>query len=326
MNEVTSRLNLAQEPDFEVGGLRVSPSSCRVLAGSAEVRVEAQTMAVLVVLARAGGATVSRDELINACWLGRIVSDDAVGRTIAKVRVLAKAADPAPFVLETVPKVGYRLLAQARAEAVAPSLQPPGSITTGPAGWKQRPAWALVAAAVGLAALSGAWMALQPTAGPSEARHTSQAGAPPTAVQMIEALLNADAGRVQEYLRLGWDVNWQLDSEGNRALHDLPGACERNHGGHDPSAVVHIAQILVAAGEDTTLRNRWDDSPLDIAIAPRYCGPHHPLTEYLKSIVPAEEIRRVMARACSEAFGGAKSKSDWAKSDITRAECAAAAH
>ena len=68
MNAPASRLSLALERDFTLGSLRVSPSTCRVFAGRDEHRIEAQTMAVLVVLARAEGATVSREELIDACW------------------------------------------------------------------------------------------------------------------------------------------------------------------------------------------------------------------------------------------------------------------
>ena len=37
-------------------------------------------------VARAEGRTVSRDQLIDTCWDGRIVSDDAIARIIAKVR------------------------------------------------------------------------------------------------------------------------------------------------------------------------------------------------------------------------------------------------
>jgi len=37
-------------------------------------------------------------------------SDDTISRTIAKVRSLARGAMPAPFTIETLPKVGYRLV------------------------------------------------------------------------------------------------------------------------------------------------------------------------------------------------------------------------
>ena len=67
-------------------------------------------MEVLLVLVGAKGATVSRDQLIDACWGGRIVSDDAVNRAVAQVRALARDVVPPPFMLETIPKVGFRLL------------------------------------------------------------------------------------------------------------------------------------------------------------------------------------------------------------------------
>lgn len=76
--------------------MRVSPSACRVFAGAEESRVEAQTLTALIASARANGATVSRDDLINACWDDRVVSDDAATLTIAKVRALAKGITPPP--------------------------------------------------------------------------------------------------------------------------------------------------------------------------------------------------------------------------------------
>jgi tetratricopeptide (TPR) repeat protein len=87
-------------------------------------------MEVLVVLARQAGRTVSRDQLIDACWGGRIVSDDAVNRVLAQVRALARLQDPPPFVLETVPKVGVRLIPGAAAPASEPS---PASVSPGAA-------------------------------------------------------------------------------------------------------------------------------------------------------------------------------------------------
>lgn len=104
------RVDLAHEPDFQLGPMSVSPSTGRVRTGGVEERLEPRMMQVLVVLARAGGATVSRDELVEACWEGRIVSDDAIARIVAKVRNLARATDPPAFAIETIPKVGFRLM------------------------------------------------------------------------------------------------------------------------------------------------------------------------------------------------------------------------
>ncbi len=71
-------MNLAQEPDCRLGGLQVSPSRGLVFDGATEQRVPPRVMQVLLVLLRAEGRTVSRDELVDACWDGRIVGDDAI--------------------------------------------------------------------------------------------------------------------------------------------------------------------------------------------------------------------------------------------------------
>ena len=108
--EPSPAIDLAREADFQLGGLTVSPSACSTRGPAGERRVERKVMEVLLALTRRIGATVSRDQLIDACWGGRIVSDDAVNRAIAQVRNLARGFDPPPFVLETIPKVGFRLI------------------------------------------------------------------------------------------------------------------------------------------------------------------------------------------------------------------------
>src|SRR5436190_13612196 len=106
LGEGTAAIDLAREADFQLGALRVSPSTGRVSAGGREQRVQPRVMEVLVLLARNAGRTVTRDELIDACWGGRFVSENAVNRVLAQVRALTRLADPPPFVLETLPKLG----------------------------------------------------------------------------------------------------------------------------------------------------------------------------------------------------------------------------
>ena len=121
-------VDLGREPDFRLGGLLVSPSAASVRAGAATQRVEPRVMQVLVVLARHAGRTVTRDQLIDACWGGRIVGDDAVSRVIAQVRRLGRIQDPPPFVLDTVPKVGFRLIPAEAADTCAKRDGPGGEI------------------------------------------------------------------------------------------------------------------------------------------------------------------------------------------------------
>ncbi len=126
-----AKLDLAAEADFRLGDLLVRPSTCRVIGGRGEVRVEPRVMEVLITLWRANGGTVTREQLIQCCWGGRAISDDAITRVIAKVRQLANGADDRPhFLLETLPKVGYRLtdptppaaIVHSRAQSAPPTI------------------------------------------------------------------------------------------------------------------------------------------------------------------------------------------------------------
>jgi tetratricopeptide (TPR) repeat protein len=65
-------------------------------------------MAVLVRMHRAAGAVLSRDDLIEDCWGGRIVGEDAITRVIGQLR-RALAASGSGASLETIPRVGFRL-------------------------------------------------------------------------------------------------------------------------------------------------------------------------------------------------------------------------
>jgi Tol biopolymer transport system component/DNA-binding winged helix-turn-helix (wHTH) protein len=102
-------LDIGAESDFRLGALRVDPATRTVSAGGRKKSIEPRVMQVLVALARAEGGVVSRDQLIDRCWGGRIVSDDAINSCLAKVRALRDFVEGPSFEIETIPRVGYRL-------------------------------------------------------------------------------------------------------------------------------------------------------------------------------------------------------------------------
>ena len=69
-------------------------------------------MAVLVELAAAKGAVVSKDALIDSVWNGSIISDHSVANAISDLRRALGDDTRNPRYIETIPKRGYRLLAQ----------------------------------------------------------------------------------------------------------------------------------------------------------------------------------------------------------------------
>lgn len=72
--------------------------------------LQPRVMQVLVALAKARPDVVSRDRLVELCWDGRIVGDDALNRCILALRHLAQDFTPQPFAIETVPRIGHRLV------------------------------------------------------------------------------------------------------------------------------------------------------------------------------------------------------------------------
>jgi DNA-binding winged helix-turn-helix (wHTH) protein/tetratricopeptide (TPR) repeat protein len=100
---------LAHEAPFRLGEMDVLPATRSVSANGHQEIVEPRVMQVLVALAKADGAVLSRDDLIVQCWEGRVVGDDAINRVLSRLRRLAKGIGGHGFLIETVTRVGYRL-------------------------------------------------------------------------------------------------------------------------------------------------------------------------------------------------------------------------
>jgi DNA-binding winged helix-turn-helix (wHTH) protein/Flp pilus assembly protein TadD len=110
---VPGRVVLARQPAFDLGPLTISPPTREIINGSKRHTIEPRVMQLLVMLAKAPGDVVSRDELIDRCWDGRIVGDDAINHAIGKLRQIGVETGGA-FRIETIPRVGFRLLCEQR--------------------------------------------------------------------------------------------------------------------------------------------------------------------------------------------------------------------
>jgi DNA-binding winged helix-turn-helix (wHTH) protein/formylglycine-generating enzyme required for sulfatase activity/predicted esterase len=141
-------VDLAQEPDFAVGALAVRPSSREVLYGGEPETLEPRVMQVLVLLARHRGQVVSRDQLIEACWAGRVVGEDAINRCIGRVRRLAETRGG--FSVETIARVGYRLTEHEPVAAAAA-----GPLSSAPRERRRESRW-IAAIVIALLVIAGA--------------------------------------------------------------------------------------------------------------------------------------------------------------------------
>src|SRR5690606_15238101 len=114
-------VELAHVRPFRIGSVEVRPGTREVLGGNRREVLEPRVMQVLVALAGARGEILSRDDLIASCWEGRAVSDDAITRVLSRLRALARNFED--FQVETIIKVGYRLVERSDKPIALPSLE-----------------------------------------------------------------------------------------------------------------------------------------------------------------------------------------------------------
>ncbi len=112
------------EIDLDAGELR---------RAGAPVAVEPQVFALIAYLAARPGALVSRDELIDAIWDGRIVSDSAIASRINAARSALDDDGKAQRIIKTVPRRGFRFVGAVGEERrTRPSLPDKPSIAVLP--------------------------------------------------------------------------------------------------------------------------------------------------------------------------------------------------
>ena len=120
---VSPRIELAHEPSVRLGRLLVEPGLRRVVRDDGQEEfLEPRVMQLFVAFLRAEGRILSRDELIVSCWEGRIVGDDAINRTLSRLRRVAEGLGESMFKIETIARVGYRLITEG---APHPGAKPP---------------------------------------------------------------------------------------------------------------------------------------------------------------------------------------------------------
>src|SRR5580704_15880146 len=119
---------LAHALPTRLGPLSIEPAMRRVAHDNgAEEFLEPRVMQALVALVRADGRILSRDDLLAQCWSGVVVGEDSINRVIGRLRRLSEGAGAGVFRVETITKVGYRLIAEtaaARAVVATPRSEP----------------------------------------------------------------------------------------------------------------------------------------------------------------------------------------------------------
>ena len=78
-------------------------------------RLEPQVANLLFYLVTRAGETVSRESLMKALWPDVVVSDEALTNAVKKLRRAFNDDRANPQFIETIPKMGYRLIEKVNA-------------------------------------------------------------------------------------------------------------------------------------------------------------------------------------------------------------------
>ncbi|MEM7352268.1 MAG: winged helix-turn-helix domain-containing protein, partial [Acidobacteriota bacterium] len=90
----------------------IQPAAGTASSGDETIRLEPKVMAVLVYLAGRAGEVVPKDDILDEVWRGTFVKEVVLARGISELRRLLGDDARDPRLIETIPKRGYRLIAE----------------------------------------------------------------------------------------------------------------------------------------------------------------------------------------------------------------------
>jgi TolB-like protein/Flp pilus assembly protein TadD len=97
---------------FTVGHWQVEPGRNTISVNGEERHLENRLMQTLVFLAQNAGQVVSREQFFDTVWQGLVVNEEALSRAISLLRTALNDRAQRPEFIQTIPGVGYRLIAE----------------------------------------------------------------------------------------------------------------------------------------------------------------------------------------------------------------------
>jgi Tol biopolymer transport system component/DNA-binding winged helix-turn-helix (wHTH) protein len=97
--------------DFRVGEWTVQVELNSLTKDEVVRHIEPKVMKVLLTLSAQQGRVVSKEDLISTVWPDTFVGDDVLTRCISILRRITEDDPHTPHFIQTIPKVGYRLVA-----------------------------------------------------------------------------------------------------------------------------------------------------------------------------------------------------------------------
>lgn len=256
-----------------------------VIAGR-RTPLESKPMHLLHELLLQAGNVVTKDQLLNRVWPGLSVVEASLPTAIRKLRRALGSGPNEVALIETVPRVGYRLAIPVCVETSPPNpARRIGSAARvpipGPASMRGgATAWAAASLGLFVVLLAFGGYAVSPKASSAQTLTTAS---PVTTTEALQALRRLDADQLRALMARGWDPNAPRFGDRNTATNLALEICEWNPG-HDREKLMLVVRMFIDSGERLDAYNVHGDTPYSIAKADRYCGPDHPVTRMLHAL------------------------------------------
>src|SRR5262249_13455148 len=140
---------------YEFGPFRLDPAQELLVEGTRKVPLTLKAFQTLLVLVENRGRTLGKDELLQKVWPDAFVEEATLAQNISTLRKHLRDDRETAQYIETVPKRGYRFVAEVRQiEAVPAPVEPP--VEPVPKVFRRPMVYAASLAAV-LVAVLGGW-------------------------------------------------------------------------------------------------------------------------------------------------------------------------
>ena len=114
-------MNASAEFPLRVAGLAIDPVRRRVSGPGGEASVEPLVMQLFLHLIDHQGQVLPRRELFDRLWGKAQVGDDSLNRLVGSLRKALERTSSDAVQIETVPRLGYRLIVQPTVAGKVPS-------------------------------------------------------------------------------------------------------------------------------------------------------------------------------------------------------------
>ena len=114
---------------YRIGDVEFNPAASEIVSAGHRTHLQPQVSHVLECLARHHGEAVSREQIFTEAWQGRDTSDECLTRCISLLREHFHDRDQR-HLIETIPRIGYRLTGTVEVRPEAPSAKLASRITS----------------------------------------------------------------------------------------------------------------------------------------------------------------------------------------------------